>query len=490
MMQSIPHDKTNTSECVMLTPLPREDPRCRGLSPGMVILKCNTCSYISKPTNDKKANINQASLMARKAHASTAMVSAPWAGEPSMTSDGATARRHADPEEAPNAQLDNAFAAGGVVSQGPRTEAQSSAVQQTVNIERTTGEKRDRRDTKKVVTCKRKEYYPDGTLKAEIEASKVTTDQVESVSTETKELRSQVLQLKQERTMYAMEVEQTIKDRVQKAVDAGVKARLKSEEAERRRQLDEHMLRQAMAAKAKDAQPLDIVLLTRVVQRQQELINHFVDPTAASAWLAEHATPDGFRAGTRTAQLDAMADDLATVDDADFADRLPLLATLGFSKEKLVGLGVWPAPPPMFEEEEEMVFEPKPGPMAAPTHPSPIDHLDKEAWDTSVLHKCLEFTASKQFSRDPLNPEAGQTRIDPPHLLKIQSQTIRTKVYYDPGDEQRIIRNKKIHEVVCVFKHPCGEQVMVQVDLSLLRRNKDHYHEQIRRFFAKEPMLR
>ena len=94
---------------------------------------------------------------------------------------------------------------------------------------------------KEVVTNKRKEYYPDGTLKAEIEESKETSDQGESVSTETKELRSQVLQLKQERAIYEIKVEQTFQHKLNMAAEAEVKGRLKAEEAAHAKRLDEYM---------------------------------------------------------------------------------------------------------------------------------------------------------------------------------------------------------------------------------------------------------
>ena len=74
MMQSSRHDKTKTSHCVKLVPLSRDDSRCDGLAPGMVLLACNTCDYLSKPTKDDSHNISQANLTARKAHAPTAMV--------------------------------------------------------------------------------------------------------------------------------------------------------------------------------------------------------------------------------------------------------------------------------------------------------------------------------------------------------------------------------------------------------------------------------
>ena len=42
----------------------------------MIILACNTCSYVSKPTKNESHNVNQANFNARKAHAPppTAMV--------------------------------------------------------------------------------------------------------------------------------------------------------------------------------------------------------------------------------------------------------------------------------------------------------------------------------------------------------------------------------------------------------------------------------
>ena len=120
-------------------------------------------------------------------------------------------------------------------------------MQHTVNVERTVSQKRDRRDTKEVVTNKRKEYYPDGTLKSEIEESKETTDQGESVSSETKELRSQVLQLKKEHTVYQLKVEQTFKDRVNRAVASELTGRLKAEEAQNARRVEDTMARQVLA---------------------------------------------------------------------------------------------------------------------------------------------------------------------------------------------------------------------------------------------------
>ena len=79
------------------------------------------------------------------------------------------------------------------------------------------------------------------------------------MSTETKELRSQVLQLKQERAIYEMKVEQTFSHRVKNGVEAGVKARLKVEDEGHARRMDEYALQQAIAAKGKEAEPLDIV---------------------------------------------------------------------------------------------------------------------------------------------------------------------------------------------------------------------------------------
>ena len=109
------------------------------------------------------------------------------------------------------------------------------------------------------------------------------------------------------------------------------------------------------------------------------------------------------------------------------------------------------------------------------------------------MDQCLAVTAEKKYLRNPLDTEAGQMRIDPPHLLEIEFQVIRTHIHWrgDPGDTKGVIRSEKILQLGCKFKHPCGETVMVNVDLHRLKanRNHDHYREQVRRFFTKERPL-
>ena len=449
----------------------------------MIILACNTCTYISKPTKNESHNINQANYNARQAHApQTAMV--------------VQRTEQADlPGTAPNSAMALSHHASGqasanqnAITTGPQSyQTDSSAFQSTINAERTVGQKRDRRDTKEFVTIKRKEYHQDGTLKAEVEESKETTDRGESESTETKELLSQVLQLKQERAVYEMKVEQTftrrLKEEVKAGVEAGIKARLKAEEQTHALRMDEHIMRQAMGAKGKDAKPLDIFFLAKVVQKQRGLIGDLVDEAAATAWLADNA--EDFTS-TKLDALDAIEDDLSGIGDAQFAKRLPLLTTLGFSKAALETLGVWPKPA-QFEESFEEIFETS----TAPIHPSPIDHLEKEAWTTEVMDACLTTTASSRYSR-PIDPEAeAATRIDPPLLLEIVDQFIRTDIAYERGDEKKKFHSPKILAVVGRFKHPSGEAVTVQVDLHRLKggRNCDYYQEQILRFFAKEKAL-
>ena len=486
-MQFSRHDKTKTSFCVKLTPLQREDARCHGLAPDMVILACNVCGYISKPTKNESHNINQANFTARKAHApQQGIAGSEHAGRPDANPNGASIAaypRHVDADRQGSCATHLNVATADLAAQA-RT-CQSSALQHTVNVERTVGQKRDRRDTKEVVTNKRREYYPDGTLKSEIEESKETTDQGETVSTETKELRSQVLQLKQERAIYEMKVEQTFKDRVNRAVASELTSRLKAEEAQNARRVEDTMARQVLADRAKDAKPLDTFMLAKVVQKQRALIAYLVDEAAAKTWLAEHATD--FKVGS-IPQLDHMAADLLAIEDDAFADQLPLLHTLGFSKAQLTALGIWPKAGPVFEESVEEEFEPEPGPMAPPRHPSPIDHLPKEAWTTEVVDNCLAVT--EWGFRRPLNPEdEPRSRCDPPHLLEILDQFIRTRIYTDAPEP--IIRNRKILAVTCRFQHPCGDAVNVQVDLHRLRagENHAHYQEQIRRFYAKQRPL-
>jgi hypothetical protein len=62
------HDKTKTSSCVKLNPLPRNDSRCKDLQEDMVVLACNTCNYVSKPIKNETHNISQANYQARQAH--------------------------------------------------------------------------------------------------------------------------------------------------------------------------------------------------------------------------------------------------------------------------------------------------------------------------------------------------------------------------------------------------------------------------------------
>ena len=64
------HDKTKTSLCVKLIPLPRDDPRYDGLAPSVVIMGCNTCDYLATIKNDNHC-IGQANLTARNAHKPT-----------------------------------------------------------------------------------------------------------------------------------------------------------------------------------------------------------------------------------------------------------------------------------------------------------------------------------------------------------------------------------------------------------------------------------
>ena len=360
----------------------------------------------------------------------------------------------------------------------------SATAQASITEEQTVERKLDRREAKEIITNKRREYYPNGTLKAEIEESKQTTDQRESVSEETKELRSQVLHLQRERAIYELKVERTFHDRVKTAVAAQWASEKESAELRRAAQLEDCVAHQILEGRMKGAKPLDVFVLSKVVQRQREMIANLVDKAAASEWLAEHQT--SFRLGT-VPQVAQMANDLETIED--FAQELPLMANLGFSKEDLERLGIWPKPAAAaFEESTEETFETR-EPLAPPTHPSPIDHLEKEAWTDEVMDECLAATARK-YTR-PLDPtETEAKRIDPPHLLEITDQFIRTKVYYEPGDERKVIHNRRILALICCFKHPCGEAVMAQVDLHRLNSNRAHYSEQIRRFFSQHRPLR
>ena len=158
------------------------------------------------------------------------------------------------------------------------------------------------------------------------------------------------------------------------------------------------MLGQAMAAKAKDAQT-PTLCSTRVVQRQQELIDHSVDPTAASGLLS--TPPDGFEKGRGR------------------RSSTPWRTTWRLWTMQLCGQAAAPRHPRLLQPrpvclvtfEERRRWCSSQGLMVVLTQSSSSPMKLIRRFGTAK-HKCLEFTASKQFSRDPLNLEAGQTRID------------------------------------------------------------------------------
>jgi hypothetical protein len=468
------HLKVNVANPISLEPVPHDDPNWQGVDKDKkVVVACSGCRVIF--CYEKRALPRMLSY-AKEKHRSATMAGS----EP--------ARDHL-----PSSSMTAMQPRCGAFEQPPAAATaptQAVALQSRVSEERTVGEKRDRRDAREVVSNKRREYYPDGMLKSEVEETREMVDQGESVSVETKELRSQVLQLKQEHAVYELKVERTFKDRVDRAIASARRDVVKDEERKRAALIEDAMVHQVLAGKTKEAEPLDVFVLAKVVQQQRALIANLVNEGAATAWVKEQAA--GFKVGS-VPQVDHMADDLlAITDDEAFADKLPLLTTLGFSRSQLEALGVWPAPAPQVSEGVEETFEPPPLPMAPPAHPSPIDHLEKDAWTDQVLDECLAMTAGALF-RKTLDPGDGDepTRVDPPHLLAILDQFIRTAVYYAPGDPTGVIRNRKILAVSAQFKHPSGDVVHVQVDLHRLKSgyNRSHYREQICRFFAKKRML-
>ena len=380
--------------------------------------------------------------------------------------------------------------------------ASSCTLQNSVTQARTVGEKRDQRDASEVVMMKSKEYYPDGTLKCEVEASKQTTDKGETVSRETKELQTQVLQLQQELTVNQMKVERTFNNRLQTAIKRGIAARVEGEKRARQTQVNQQVATQCLSAK--DAQPLDVYLLAKLVELYSAFISETEDNGAFAAWLAERKE-DAFAHVQGLFESQRYYNELVSMADEEsedlFRDKMPLLSNLGFTISKLKELGLWPravihdeegTASEEYEAEEGHVEDTIDGPSEdCGRYPSPIDHLPKEGWTSKVLKECLEYTGTAMNTRpiDPLSCEPK--RQDPPELLEIIDQHVRTEVYYKPGDSKKVIHNRKILELVVHFKHPTGGAVEVQVDkIDLdMTYNRPHYSAKLCSFFSKHPPL-
>ena len=483
------HDRTKHSLCAKVVELESTDPRCKNLPNGMIRMQCDTCSFLPtvRNTDASKKQARHQAKMAHKPPDSSLVAGRAAEGAP----------------EAPTI-VDNKSAKLPLQEdsemQRTSTEVDSAtSVKSSSTEERTVGEKRDRRDMKEVLTSKRKEYYPDGTLKAEIEESKETTDKGESVSTEIRELRTRVIELEQQITLSQMKVERTFKTLVEKKVAT----RLDSERKSYAKLLDRQIANQSLSAKG--AKPMDVYLLAKIVNKQCAMLSDLVEASAASDWLTKNADDLGLFGVPQ--QLEDQPDyqdlvELACQSQADidaaFRSKLPLLSNLGFSSAHLDEWGLWPRPKPddptpvegcAGVEDNTSIAEEEP--PDGRRFPSPIDRLPPEAWTSEVLTECLGMTGEAMYTR-PLEPEKeARQRQDPPKLIGIISQHIRTTVFYKDNDPDKVIRNRKILAVLARFEHPSGDAVDVQVDVHDLTAtyNRPHYKEQVRLFFSKNRAL-